>query len=499
MEHRPATSSHGTGIETSHAGSNGHENVSLDCDSEELDALEDAAEAESVDDEEIDLLIEQSALVYPEDRIDSLVKELKEHGLVSFMQKNVVGQSKHNLQALLVGLGILLPAELRKNHDVPIAVYVDILKTVLVRHLRTREKLHEFNTVDDAVELLRKSRQIIVLGGAGISTSCGIPDFRSEDGIYARLQREGKYPSLTEPSDMFDKDFFMHDPSCFFSFAGDIFPSNFKPSPSHRFIKLLEEKGKLLRNYTQNIDTLEDAAGIEKVLHCHGSFSRAKCTTADCGYEVPGAAIKEDVMAKRVAYCPRCKERGQAKHAVRAAKEKKRRTNSWHDNDSDDSEDADPLPGLGVLKPCITFFGESLSNEFDQCLLADRDKVDLLIIIGTTLKVAPVSEIVAHLPHTTPILFINRTPVLHFNLDIQLLGNADTIIEYLCNRLDWSLPAPQPAPSVVGESSAAEQQRLQDGTQNGHTTAPTVPATPTPPNRLEPRRLHERYGRRGIR
>ena len=47
-------------------------------------------------------------------------------------------------------------------------------------------------------------------------------------------------------------------------------PGQFSPSPSHRFISALERRGKLLRNYTQNIDTLEQAAGITKVLHCHG-------------------------------------------------------------------------------------------------------------------------------------------------------------------------------------------------------------------------------------
>ena len=72
---------------------------------------------------------------------------------------------------------------------------------------------------------------------------------------------------------LFDKDIFMYKPEVFYSFAKDIYPSNFKPSASHRFIRLLEERGQLLRNYTQNIDTLEQAAGIKSVLNCHGSFA----------------------------------------------------------------------------------------------------------------------------------------------------------------------------------------------------------------------------------
>jgi NAD-dependent SIR2 family protein deacetylase len=80
------------------------------------------------------------------------------------------------------------------------------------------------------------------------------------------------------------------------------------------FIKLLEDKGKLLRNYTQNIDTLERVAGIKNVVQCHGmllymlltrvfltvvllgSFATAKCIV--CGYQVDGTEIEEDIFAK---------------------------------------------------------------------------------------------------------------------------------------------------------------------------------------------------------
>lgn len=111
----------------------------------------------------------------------------------------------------------------------------------------------------------------MVLTGAGVSVSCGIPDFRSKDGIYSRLSEF----ELDDPQQMFDLDFFRERPEIFYSFAREIFPSNFTPSPSHYFIKLLEDHGKLLRNYTQNIDTLEQKAGIHSVLQCHGMFFRA--------------------------------------------------------------------------------------------------------------------------------------------------------------------------------------------------------------------------------
>jgi hypothetical protein len=138
-----------------------------------------------------------------------------------------------------------------------------------------RARLTQYSSLDDAAALINNSHRILVLTGAGISVSCGIPDFRSEDGIYARLKLE--YPELPDPHAMFDLQFFQHDPRPFFRFAKELFPGNYSPSPSHNFIAQLEKSGKLLRNYTQNIDTLEESAGISRVVYCHGSFSHASC------------------------------------------------------------------------------------------------------------------------------------------------------------------------------------------------------------------------------
>lgn len=69
---------------------------------------------------------------------------------------------------------------------------------------------------------------------------------------------------------MFDINYFAQDPRPFYKFAREIYPGQFKPSPCHRFIKMLDKQKKLLRNYSQNIDTLEQAAGIENVIECHG-------------------------------------------------------------------------------------------------------------------------------------------------------------------------------------------------------------------------------------
>ena len=72
---------------------------------------------------------------------------------------------------------------------------------------------------------------------------------------------------------MFDIEYFENNPKPFFKFAKEIYPGNYKPSISHLFIKKLEDCGKLLKNYTQNIDTLEKVANINNVIQCHGKYN----------------------------------------------------------------------------------------------------------------------------------------------------------------------------------------------------------------------------------
>lgn len=256
-----------------------------------------------------------------------------------------------------------------------------------------RDKLPEFSTLEDAIELFRTKKNILVLTGAGVSVSCGIPDFRSKDGIYARVRSE--YPNLPDPTAMFDISYFHREPEAFYSFAKDIFPGQFTPSISHRFIKTLESSGKLLRNYTQNIDTLEHQTGITKVVECHGSFSKATCL--NCKTKFDGDIIKEEVMNMKVARCKKCIH--------------------------------------GIIKPDIVFFGENLSPDFHRQMAVDKHDVDLVVVIGSSLKVRPVSLIPHSVDQKVPQILINRETLSSFYPDIELLGNCDDIIREICLAL----------------------------------------------------------------
>ncbi|WVR04783.1 hypothetical protein IAU60_001795 [Kwoniella sp. DSM 27419] len=412
------------------------------------DSYDSDQERDDLEDDEYDKLVTEAENGYSDEEMRYFTRELKENGLVNFLRWYLVPQEgtseMRSLRKLLLGFGIIPPAGLR-NPSTPDILLLGFAKVALSRVLRRRQRLPQYSTLADAISLLKSSKNIIVLSGAGISTSCGIPDFRSSTGLYAQLQEEGHY-ELDDPQQMFDIHYFKERPEVFYSFAKQIYPSNFVPSPCHRWIKMLEDKGVLLRNYTQNIDTLESLAGVTKVLQCHGSFKTASCLR--CKTRVPGANIEPHIMAQKVPYCGLCKAKRQAELDAKAkadtlSKKTKGKGKAKWDNDSM-TDETDEWGGgePGIMKPDITFFGQALDSEFDECLFKDREAVDLLVVIGTSLKVAPVSEVLTHIPHSVPQIYINLTPVHHVQPDICLLGDADSIVTYLSQEIGWVIPPP---------------------------------------------------------
>ena len=353
--------------------------------------------------------------------------------------KRTIDAGHITAKKLLTAFGIRPPAFLEGASD---EAYFSLLTLAFGRELAKRAKLETYNSVDDAVSLIQKSRNIVVLTGAGISTSLGIPDFRSKStGLYSQLENLGL--AINDPQEVFNIEVFRDDPSIFYSVAKNILPENKRQfTPTHAFIAMLQNKGKLLTNYSQNIDNIEANAGIrkEKLVQCHGSFATATCQR--CGHQVSGDTIFDDVKAGKIPRCVQCITALRSNRMTKRKRSKNsassRRSRRGYDDDSSD-EDYD-IPTAGVMKPDITFFGEALPDEFGRRLVDhDRHVVDLVIVIGTSLKFAPVSEVVPYLPADIPQIYISRTPVSHINFDIDLLGDCDVVVSELCRRAGWDL------------------------------------------------------------
>ena len=141
--------------------------------------------------------------------------------------------------------------------------------------------------------------------GAGISVSAGIPDFRSPStGIYANLQ---KY-KLSRPEELFTLDYFLQKPEVFYEFSKEFDLANFHPTPTHFFIRLLCDKNLMSVNLTQNIDNLEEKAGIpeDKLSQAHGSIKGAACAKPRCKKEMDPLEFQRAVKAEKIYRCTDC-------------------------------------------------------------------------------------------------------------------------------------------------------------------------------------------------
>ena len=197
---------------------------------------------------------------------------------------------------------------------------------------------------------------------------------------------------------MFDIETFTDDPRPFFKFARNLYPGKVQPSPSHNFLAWLDKHGKLLRVYTQNIDGLEEQAGVDKgkVIYAHGSLLHATCTKCKAKYRTQDIAI--DVNEGIVPLCSREKKtkKLQAKNAAKAALPKKdlqqtrtlrkRSFQQYSEIDEFSSSTNNNICG-GVVKPNITFFGEKLGSDVGLSLQKDYSRADALIVMGTSLSV----------------------------------------------------------------------------------------------------------------
>lgn len=262
--------------------------------------------------------------------------------------------------------------------------------------------------------------RIVTMVGAGVSTSAGIPDFRSpKTGLYDNL---AKY-DLPHPEAIFDLNYFHTNPRPFFHLARELYPGTFKPTPSHYFVRLLHDKGLLVRHYTQNIDTLDRLVGLpdDMVVEAHGTFYTNHCT--GCQKEYSMEWMRAEIFSEAEGKVPKCVE------------------------------------CEATVKPDIVFFGENLPERFYQLPNQDFMKCDLLIIMGTSLTVHPFAGLVEYAQDDCVRLLINRDKVgnsmgffrslvfgegLCFDLpgnrrDVHWQGDCDEGCYYLADQLGFGV------------------------------------------------------------
>ena len=197
--------------------------------------------------------------------------------------------------------------------------------------------------MEKLIEALKTSPCTVAMTGAGVSTLCGIPDFRGKNGVY-------RDPDAVR---MFDIDLFDEDPSFFYAKADTLVYGNeaTKPGPVHEALVALQRVGHCAGVVTQNIDGLHERAGSSPVFAVHGSAARHHCRR--CGDEKRFEEICAMLESEPVAHCS-CG---------------------------------------GVYKPDITFFGESLPEEAFEGAIRLASTADLILVLGSSLTVQPAGSI----------------------------------------------------------------------------------------------------------
>ena len=207
-------------------------------------------------------------------------------------------------------------------------------------------------------KILDTSHRIVFLGGAGVSTESGIPDFRSGDGLYNHASG-----TSVPPEQVLSHGFFMDHPEEFFEFYREkILHPEAKPNAAHRALARLEECGKLSAIITQNIDGLHQAAGSKRVYELHGSVLRNYCMK--CGKAYTAEFIKESNGI------PKCE-------------------------------------CSGIIKPDVVLYEEGLDDKTVNGAVNAIANADTLIIAGTSLTVYPAAGMVRYFKGNKLVL-INR-------------------------------------------------------------------------------------------
>lgn len=243
--------------------------------------------------------------------------------------------------------------------------------------------IENLDSVDKKYEqcayLINNAKNITFLTGAGISTSCGIPDFRSKNGWYSK-----------SPEDILSFNNFVKNPIEVYNFLYKYYNLiDVEPSYSHFFISWLESIGKNVSVVTQNVDMLHSKAGSSDVIEYHGSFESSNCIICNKEYSIESVLREYNSDSDKIYKC-NCG---------------------------------------GLIKPNIVLFGESI-NEMttSESVLFNSD---LVVVVGTSLQVEPFSQLPLKAPLDCPYIIINKTPTyLDDNrMSVVLNGDCDSLFK----------------------------------------------------------------------
>eukprot|EP00668_Euglena_longa_P001420 GGOE01001681.1.p1 GENE.GGOE01001681.1~~GGOE01001681.1.p1 ORF type:complete len:434 (+),score=77.20 GGOE01001681.1:72-1373(+) len=275
------------------------------------------------------------------------------------------------------------PSKRRRQDDVPPTV------------VSTRRSDAD-NQLQNLLAMLR-SGDVLALVGAGISTSAGLPDFRSANGIFPALKR--KFPLLARPEDVFHIKCFYDNPKPFLEACHLLMNAECAPTPTHYLLRELDRQGMLYRVYTQNVDGLEFKAHIprDKVVQMHGSFERAHCT--ECHTEVSAKLVRRDLAVGVLSPCT--------------------------------------VPGCGgAVKPDIVLYGEDLPARVQALAEADFERCSVLLVMGTSLNADPAKKMVNSVSEGVRRVFLNREKLSSKRSgDVVITGECDALAEALLRLL----------------------------------------------------------------
>lgn len=234
--------------------------------------------------------------------------------------------------------------------------------------------------IEQAARLVGEARRIVALTGAGISVPSGIPDFRGSSGLWAGQ----------DPLEVASMHAFAAHPERFFRWIRPLLDQVLaaEPNLAHRALAALERQNRLRAVITQNIDGLHQRAGSREVFELHGHLRSATCVS--CGLQAPAEPLLPRVRRGEVPCC-QCG---------------------------------------GVYKPDIILFGDQLPLNLYWLAVEELKRCDLLIVVGTSLEVAPVSEMPQMaLDHGAKLIIVN-TSATHIDLhaSVVLQGNAAEIL-----------------------------------------------------------------------